>query len=265
MSISVNKDGIWREVTNSMVCINGVWRSANQWGKINGVWRTSNPTKRLKPDDIKGFRLIYTLDKSISYTEFPGMKFNPDIKNIIAISEHTSDGSIVELNNSKYDESEKGIIFEIVNTRDYGTEGIYALRGILYAELIDGTLVSISDINDNPTSNTDDVDIKIDGYVKYESYGPKPIIGWNRMLSYDNILPVDSSNNKKLVRMNSYNILPSYKRASIYDSSFIIGIARNMSDKDHNMIGTTGLLDQTIESIYLNGTEMPFSIEYHCA
>ena len=252
MSVPVNINNIWREVDNPQTCINGIWRDTEQWMNINGIWRRDTPKKTFKAEDIMSFRMIYLLNKQIHHPMYPELEFNEDLENILQIH---------------YDKEEnlntKTLLFEYSKDK-YEVEGNFLFIGRLYAILSDGSSISISDINDNPMScEFDNIAINISGYTVYESYGPY-VTGWNRMFKKNDNLPQYEINSERNVsKFSSMILLPSYRRDSDFYPVAAIGIARNMSDPNHNMVGSYGLLEHTIESITVNGKHLPFKIEVY--
>lgn len=242
---------IWR-ATNDWVKVNHIWRKSNQWAKVNGVWRQPVDTKRLiTSDEIDGFQLIYTPARYLKHYLFPDMEFNEDVRYIIDRTGY--------IDNSLYDDKKKSIIFEYTNSRPE-IEGHYVLEGNLYAVLKDDNRIPISSYTDHAaTYDPGDIDVKIYGFSSAEIYGP-PCLGWNMLFSRINNLAGDIIDNKKVDSFDAYHILPSYKRDEYYHPLAVIGIARNMSDRFNNMVGSHGTLDQTIDKITLNGISMPFQI-----
>jgi len=57
------------------------------------------------------------------------------------------------------------------------------------------------------------------------------------------------------------NILPVFGREDTYDEYARIGIARNISEAEMNMLRANGLMDHTIWQITMNGIPRPFTIE----
>lgn len=254
MSKPAKVNGVWRYEISNHARVKGIWRNKKEeYVKVNGVWRSTETVKPFNADSILGFTIIYKLARHLVHPMYPKMGFNPAIKNMV---------DIAGFRPITYDTDAKSILFRFLNG-DYRVEGTYAYEAIMYADIVDGSSIPISTIIDSPVSaNMDSISVTVDGYTLYESYGPY-VTGWNRFFTDKDNLPSSASDERDLIRISSYNILPTYSRDSSYISNAYIGIARNMSSRDHNMVGSHGALDQTIESIKLNGVEKPFKIEIY--
>ena len=244
-----NINGVWRD-TKPSTCVNGVWRDSTEWMNVNGVWRTKRTPSPITPANIQSFELVYTRIRDIRYYDFPLLKDNRNIPSIAKVGG--------ELPVEEYSTDPRTMILEYSNAKPE-EEGLVVYQGILCANLINGTQIPISEIFDNNSDYMTETSIKINGYSIYESYGPD-VIGWNRVFSNDDNLPVKFNDDKNTFIINSYPILPAYNRSKSYASRSLIGIAREMSDRYTNMVGSHGILDHTYDSIELNGTPMPFRI-----
>ena len=244
-----NLNGVWRD-TKPMTCVNGVWRESTNWSNVNGVWRTKRTPSPITPANIEAFELVYTRIRDIRYFDFPNLRDNRNIPSTARVGGN--------LPVEEYSTEPRSFILEYSN--EYPKEeGLAVYQGILCAKLKDGTLMSVSEIFDSNADCMPDTNIKINGYSLYESYGPY-VIGWNRVFSNEDNLPAKFNDNKNTYIINSYPILPAYNRSKSYAFRSLIGIAREMSDRYVNMVGSHGLLEHTYDSIELNNNPIPFRI-----
>ena len=241
-------NGVWRSI-NNYTNLNGIWRKKNEWECINGVWRTgSQETFPFTSEDIAGFKMIYRRSYDTRYSRFPDMVDNPNIPASATIT-----GS------HDFDEEASSILFQYSND-DPEIEGLCVYTGTLYALTYNGDLIAVSDIMDSALNPEPDMEISVKGYTLYENHGPAVPLGWNRFFSFEDNIPTDINQDKNTYFMNPYAILPTYKRIGSYGLISMIGIARNMTNREFNMVGSRGVLDHTIQKIFLNGVSMPFTI-----
>ena len=248
----VNVNGIIRRGNNTSIMTNGVWRKSTELVNANGVWRNvSFKEEIIYGNQIDGFELVYYRSKDTIYDDYPTLRNNPNLPTRFHI---TSESPINEFN-----DVEKSVIFEYSNNEP-SLEGLCVYKGVLFARLKNRySLYPISNMLDSTLSIEPDMNIYIQGYTLCEPYGPPPL-GWNRLFTSENNLATEWNADKSIVPFNSYVILPSYHRSQTYDFESYIGIARNMSDRYSNMVGSHGILDHTITKIMLNGESMPFKI-----
>ena len=246
---STNVNGVWRDAT-PMTCVNGVWRKSSDWTNINGVWRTKRTPSPITPANIEAFEIVYTRIKDIRYYDFPDLKDNRKIPSTARVG----GGLPVE----EYSTKPRSFILEYTNELPK-EEGLAVYQGVILAKLKDGTLLNISEIFDNNMDCMPDISITITGYSTYESYGPD-VLGWNRVFSTQDNLPSVYHDDKNTYLINSYPILPAYNRSDSYMFRSLLGIAREMSDRYINMVGSHGLLDHTYDIVEMNGEPMPFRI-----
>lgn len=266
-------NGVWREMWTAMPKTDGVTRSSNIYTKINGVNRVIYQHE-ITESDIIGFRMVYKRSVTKKHPDFPNLSFNPNLPVIVSLTGDTI-GSM--------DMNYKGILFEYSNER-VKEEGIYMYEGSLYALLSNDELVDIpltkADVGPDdriPTSipngnhawvsnRVAGLSIQVGYTLTYETFGYF-MAGWNSFFSTDNWIDYtnypDKDRNEKSLPVNSYNMLPIESRESTFDTIAQIGIARDMSSPTNNMIGSHGLLDQTIDNIWVNGIKKPFVIEMY--
>ncbi len=274
-----NINGVWRTIQTPLVNINGVWRDSDVMVRHNGVWREQH-NSRLKERDIIGFRMVYKYVENALHPEFPNLKPN---KKVPAEVQLTGE------NTGSMDLTEKGIVFRYVREgyKDdpaylgWKDEGLLKYEGRMYAVLTDDTIL---DIPACTTSNVSldqqygsipyymtnlfsDMVITLEAWVTYESYGYY-MNGWNNLFYKEPFIDPtnypDKDLHKNIKTLNSYIILPVEKRNRTFDSVASIGIARNMTSAENNMIGSYGALSHTIFNITVNGVPKPFVIElYH--
>lgn len=266
-------NGVWREMWTSMPKIDDVTRCSNIYTKINGVNRVIY-SHSLTENDIVGFRMVYKRSPMKKHPDFPHLSFNPNLPVLVSLTGDTI-GSM--------DTNHKGILFEYSNAR-VKEEGIWMYQGSLYAVLTNNELLDISltkaDVGPDDRISVDipsignawasnriaGLSIQIGYTLVYETFGYF-MAGWNSFFSTDHW--IDPTNypekgpNEKSLPVNSYNMLPIESRESTFDAVAQIGIARDMSSPVNNMIGSHGLLDQTIDNIWVNGVNKPFVIEMY--
>lgn len=243
-----NVNGVWRD-GKPMTCVNGVWRKSKEWTNVNGVWRTNGDQPIISAETIDSFEMIYTRIRDIRYLYFPHLVDNRNIPCTARVA------GVIPVD--EYSTIPRSFVFEYSNDKPE-EEGLAVYQGILYANLLNGTMISVSEILDNNMDNSN-ISITIDGSSTYESYGPD-VIGWNRVFSNVDNLPARFNDDKNTIIINSYPILPAHNRSTSYTFRSLIGIAREMTDMHINMVGSHGTLDHTIESIKVNNIPMSFRI-----
>ena len=277
--ILTNINGVWRNLSTPFVNINGVWRESDVMINAGGVWREQHP-RELDESDILGFRLVYKLVEDAYHPEHPMLRTNRGIPSEIRLTgEHVG----------YMDTTNKGIIFRYLREgyKDdpaylgWKYEGLLKYEAHLYAVLIDESVVDIissttpaterilphGSIPHYITNKFSKLDITMEAWVVYESYGYY-MNGWNSLFNKDQLLDPTRYPNKELHKnmkhLNSYIILPVEKRDKAFDSVASIGIARDMTSEDTNMVGSYGTLTHTIFDINVNGVSKPFVVElYH--
>lgn len=277
--ILTNINGVWRTVQTPLVNINGVWRDSDIMVNSHGVWREQHSCQ-LRERDIVGFRMIYKYSDNASHHAFPNLKPNKKVPAEIQLTgEHVGYMNLTE----------KGIIFRYVREgyKDdpaylgWNHEGILKYEGRIYAVLSDDTILDIpacttsgvymdqqfGSIPHYMTNLFSNLTITLEAWVIYESYGYH-MEGWNNLLYKDPFIDPtnypDKELHKNIKTLNSYIILPVEKRDKAFDSVASIGIARDMTSAEDNMIGSYGTLSHTIFNITVNGVSKPFVIElYH--
>lgn len=274
MPIWNNIDGVWRPCWTNYVKIDGVWRDADSWAKINGVWRETHRYE-ITADDILGFRMVYVRSDMIRHPDHPDLGFNDEIPRVVTASGESP---------MSMDLRPKGILFQYERGR-WKEEGTIVYKGKLYAVLLDDQLVDVCGSLD-PASPEDrvhtgvpehdvawitqrmqNVDIQVDGYVRYEAVGYN-FCGWNRFFSKEDFISREGFPNKDLKQdtklVEDYKLYPPISRSETFDDSCIIGIAREVDQTENNMVGSHGSLSQDIHMITVNGQEKPFTVEiYH--
>lgn len=269
MSIWNNINGVYRETWTSNSNINGVWRQGDVLPLVNGVYRESFLSD-IKESDILGFRIVYKLSKEKKHPSYPHLLYNDKIPVDVY---KTGDIS------RSMNENKKGIIFEYKRHEAY-EEGIVMYEGNLYAELLNGFVINVGlfdtfTIDDDrvPTTNRSiEIDrlsklsISIGARVAYQSYGYF-MDGWNSIFSTEELLDPTRYPHKELYEdykhIDYYNILPVHNRLNTYNCMAQIGIARDMTSKDHNMVGSYGLLDHTFYEVRVNNKVKPFVVEIY--
>lgn len=272
MAIFTKVNGKQHEVWSQHVKVNGEWRKCQQFVKVNGLWRKVY-SPEINPDDIVGFKIVYKLcSKNSSFQQYPDLKVNYNLP---------VEFGLTGTNKGHMDIDEKGVILEYKN--DFpDMEGIIMWEANLFAILKNNVYINIG--KSKPLGSEDEritkeesqtyeswatdklsiFSISIQGYLTHESYGYYTS-GWNSLFQTENCIdPTIYENNKLTVyrkTIESYNLLPIENRDNIWEETAKIGIARDMKSKWNNMVGSHGKFDQTIQSIWLNGIEKPFTIE----
>lgn len=250
---------VWRPAWTHHAKINGVCREIDEYQYQNGIWRCGHD-HMIDTETLIGFRIVYTYDPLATYEDFPWIHSRKDLPVTMRL---TGD------NRGHMDMTTKGVVFEYDREMPY-TEGICMYRGILYAEFPDDMLIPINSKKGSElwtTFNFADMDIRIIGYEAYESYGYY-VSGWNSIFHKEQFLDPtvfpDKDPHRTLNRLEKHTILPIEVREDDYDSGISIGIARNLTTPDRNMVGSHGVLDHTYKAIYANGEAKPFVVElYH--
>ncbi|MCM1222308.1 MAG: hypothetical protein NC548_48360 [Lachnospiraceae bacterium] len=273
MPIWNNIDGVWRPCWINYAKINGVWRTTESWAKINGVWRETHRYE-ITADDILGFRMVYVRSDDIRHPDHPDLGFNNEIpRTVVASGEHPG----------YMDLTPKGILFHYDRDR-FKEEGTIVYKGKLYAVLLDEQLVDVCASLD-PSASEDrihtgipehdvawvtqrmtNVDIQVDGYVRYEAEGYN-FCGWNRFFSTEDFISRESYVDKDMKQdsliVEDYQLYPPTVRPDKFYDSCIIGIAREIDQTENNMVGSHGSLSQDIHMISVNGQPKPFVVEVY--
>lgn len=254
-------DGVWRKTFSVHVPVNGVHRESDVLVRMNGIWRTPHKVE-LDISDLIGFRIVYVYDPNATYPEFPWLKSRKDLP-VVMTTTGVHQGSM--------DLSMKGVLFEYGRELPYN-EGICMYRAIMYAVFDGDILIPINPLPrtgiEHWTTNRElTFNIQIHGYEAYEKYGYY-VSGWNSMFHKKHFLNEnefpDKEPYKGINRIEPYNIFPESTRDEAFSPEITIGIARNITTTDRNMVGSSGALDHTYKAIYVNGEAKPFVIEvYH--
>lgn len=273
MMVKIN--GVFREVKHQYVKVNGVFREVkNQYVKVNGVFRSTMkqedqpvpPTTedRLKESDIKGFKLIYKLNKSKTHSDFPNLYYNEKIPYNI---------SITGVNYNGMNLTDKSVLFEF-NRKKYREEGIICYDAELYAITNDNIEYNVTSISNIPPDISDikyyklfkNLTISINMKYIWELFGYN-LYGWNNLFIKDKFeyhldpyKPI-TPGGRKSIDLTNFIILQPEKRSNNYSNIASIGIARAIKTPNNNMVGSKGILDHTISDIMVNGVKKPFLIE----
>lgn len=267
-------DGVWRPLWSCHAKINGEWRDIGEYtGKIDGEHREIYRHEILE-SDINGFRLVYKLSTNKTHPMFPHLVTNRKLPVKFSVTGE----------NPGMNTSVKGVLYQYDKT-GY-EEGILMYEGILYAVLNSGPVVNVCLAKDTKVNNDDErfsgtapdmieawstnkmssLSIQLNGYLAFESYGYY-MSGWNSLFELEhftdpNKYPINDLTTDVQLSI-SRTILPINKRSTTYDNVASIGIARNLTTPDNNMIGSYGILDHTINSITVNDIVKPFTIEIY--
>lgn len=243
----VNVNGVLRE-SNTPVNVNGVLREPSAYVNINGVLRETSSTK-VSEDKIVSFDLVYKANKDMKHPDFPRLTYNPNIPaKLMKTGEELDEANI----------NPKGVEFEYdrINPNE---EGILMYEMHMYAILDNGTPIDVCCLKD-----LNDLKIQIQATILYEANGFY-IAGWNSLFNTDQFISTNPNPDEemKYKNINSYPILPIEDRVEDYAPISQIGIARDMHNDGDNMVGSYGLLDQTIHWITVNGIKKPFIVEIY--
>lgn len=243
----VNVNGVLRE-SSTAVNVNGVLREPSTYVNVNGVLRESSNTK-VTEERIKYFKLVYTVNKKIKHPDFPKLEYNPKIPVRLMVT--GEENNQVNLNF-------KGVELEYDRNK-IDQEGILAYDAHLYAILTNDTPIDVCCIR-----NLNDLKIQIQATILYEANGYF-VAGWNSLFNTDQFISIlpDPWADRKYKYINSYSILPEEDRDEKYSSIGQIGIARDMHNDGDNMVGSYGLIDQTIHWITVDGIKKPFIVEVY--
>jgi hypothetical protein len=266
-------NGTWREIWGSQTLVNGVWRDNDSYVNVNGMQRLIH-RHTLSEDDIMGFLIVYKLSTTRTHEDYPDLKYNENIPTKIGLT---------GANVGKMDMTQKGVIFEYSNDNP-DEEGIKMYEGALYAMLTNESIIDVINPKDSigydervpgitpeisevwSTNRTSELAITMTGKMSYEDNGYF-IDGWNGL--FTKIKHLDESYfPDKDYKSHTYNlekniILPTMGRNELFNPIAEIGIVRDMHTSVKNMVGSYGLLDQTISSIIVNGVPKPFVIEIY--
>ena len=251
MSERINVNGVFREPPEVASLINGVWRKHKKiFTNINGVFRNIYQ-KEEKPFVCKGFILRYKLNKFRKHPDFPNLKYNKNIPVNFQLTEDT------RLNN---DITPKSVIFEY-NNQNYPQEGTVMYEGHLYIITLANEEIDVGEIPVD--SRLHDQNITVSYETIDENYGYE-VHGWNSIFSTNQFL--HSSGKPDVInqhhdRINDRILHPIWKHGSDSNATCDIGIVRDMTHPDKNMIGTRGHLTHTIYDIKFNNESKPFIIE----
>ena len=264
MAIWNNINNTWRALWTSHVNINGIWRDSDVVNNVNNVWRESH-RHELTADDILGFRLIYFMDPNPRHPLTPHLRLNLNLP----VRFDTTGSTVM-------DSSEKGVAYQFWSP-SY-EEGILKYDGILYAVLRNGALLNVGAdpiIGDDPRFSLPNIEresftssrleeglsICIHGltFVQrtyFDHEAERDIVGWNRVFVNEDNFEIEN-----FYPREPRIILPISYRSDNYQPNIEVGIARNISTADNNMLGTNGVMYHTIYSMRLNGDIKPFTVE----
>lgn len=262
----ININGIWRE-NKSFVNINGVLREADSMVNINGIWREASNTERvITEEDIKNFVLSYKLNKKKQHDQFPWLSYNKDIPASISLTGDISGEINLNEKGIEYQYDRHNVVHEVVIENK--EEGIKMYESHLYAILQDDTPIDVCciDINENDSTlgenKITNLKIEIQATLMYEANGYY-MAGWNSICNKNQFIITDDdprSPGKSFKYLNQYKILPVSERDPDFQPLMQIGIARDLTHAEINMVGSYGILDQTIHWISVNGIKKPFII-----
>lgn len=272
MANYVKVNGKQHEAWSQHVKVNGAWHKCQQFIKVNGLWRKVY-SPEINAEDVVGFKVVYKLcSTDMTHPDFPNLKVNYNLP---------VEFDLTGASKGISDTSEKGVVLEYKHDIP-DMEGIIMWEANLYAVLKNGVLINIG--RSKPLGSEDEritkeesreyeswstdklsiYSITMQGYLIHESYGYFTA-GWNSLFQTENCIDPTIYETNKLTTyrklLESYNLLPIENRDNIWNATAKIGIARDMTSKWHNMVGSHGKFDQTIQSIWLNGIEKPFVIE----
>jgi hypothetical protein len=265
-------DGINRENWLSYANMNGVMRNIDIRTMIDGVWRTSHRYE-ITEEDITGFRLIYKLNKEKKYPGLDHIKFNHRLPIHFRLTGEDTYGINFRSKGVVYEYdhigSEEGIICYEANLYAVLSHDEDRLINVSYGDIVnEENIVIIPSIIDSTNINRlYNLTIHIKAYTLYEANGYH-INGWNSIFdTYQFIdhsdISQDIEERKRNEQMIPRIILPIANRAETYYPLACIGIARDMTSTEFNMVGSHGVLDHTIDFIEVNGVTKPFSIEIY--
>jgi hypothetical protein len=265
-------DGSWRDIWGAYVKVDGVWRNVDVSAKADNDWKSSH-INNISESDIVAFRMIYKLNPNKEHPLFPNLKTNLNMP-----VEFSLTGENIGMNYST-----KGVLYHYERFGD--EEGIMMYEGALYAVLKNGCIAKVSSCTNTKINNDDiripgpipsipevwitsrlqSLDIRMEGYILFESFRYH-LFGWNSLFDTEQFLLPEPYTKDKVyqdIKLISERILlPVENRLNTYDSIASIGITRSLTDID-NMIGAYGTLDHTINSIKVNGISKPFVIEIY--
>ena len=268
MAIYTRVNGSFRTVNPSLVKINGVFREAtNQYVKVNGVFREVTSSKPLREEDIIGFKFIYRLNKNKKHPDFPNLKYNKKVPYNVSVTGEDW---------KSMNDTDKSIIFEF-NRDEYKEEGIVCYEGQMFAIDRNNKMYDISGISHIPNNFNKmnqynlfkNITIKINAKYRWELFGYH-LYGWNNFFNNKKFefhnkltdLPI-TPGGRFSYDIKDFIMLPSENRDKNYSNIATIGIARDETTVNKNMVGSKGILDHTINDVFVNGVKKPFMIEIY--
>lgn len=249
--LQFNINGVLRKPPEVASLINGVWREQKDiYSNINGVFRSAYK-KEEKPFVCKGFLIKYWLNKFRHHFDYPKLKYNKNIPYNFRIGDPS-------INN--FDLTPKSVVFEF-NNQNYEEEGIVMYEADIYLITLANEKI---DIGESPLDyRLHNHKIIINCEIIDENYGYY-VAGWNSIFS-DNQF-IEPSGKPIITNQHHYvipdlQVAPEYKRDKDFNGTLDIGIARDMTSPEKNMIGTRGIFTHVINQILFNGEPKPFIIE----
>jgi len=252
MSERINVNGVFREPPEVASLVNGVWRKHKKiFININGVFRNTF-NKKERPLVVKHFIIEYALNKFRKHPDFPTLRYNRKIPYKFQINKYNY--------LSNLDLNEKSLLFEYNNSK-YEEEGIIMFEGHIYLVTLADEKIDIGQIPIDYRLH--DINLTISYEVVDENYGYE-VFGWNSIFSANQFIHSKGKPdviNQYHSRVNDMIIAPEWKRNEDYNPTLDIGIARDMTHPNKNMIGSRGVMTHTIYDIKVNGESKPFQIE----
>lgn len=269
MSSLVNIDGVAREAT-PYININGVMRESSSYVNVNGVLREviSNHQRLVTADDIKYFDISFIRDKNPYHPKYPHLGYNPNLRGLKLTGDIIEEISQVSFNHKGVE-----LMYDRYPENPNEEEGIVLYNAHIYAVLMDDTPIDIcclSQTDEDSSLNTGnkitDLKINIQATLIYESNGYY-MTGWNNICNTKQFISSEieplKPNSKNFKYVNNYPLLPVSSRLDDYQPLMQIGYVMDLHNDGDNMVGSHGVLDQSIHWITVNGNYKPFVIEVH--
>lgn len=248
----VKIDGIWKKAVSAHAKIGKEWHDAQIFSKSGGKWDMNDMTL-----NIKGIKIVYRLaPMAEQYNPLtPHLFYNPNLPARFFIGGESSD----------YNFHYQGVTLRYWAHSDY-EEGVQKYKGSIYLVLENGREFEISRPNElDPIFDGMKIDFFGLGFTQRDG-DHRTLIGWNSILTdeqhlKDTIISKDEYYTHIINGMYPFDpTVVIGDRPENYQPYLDIGIARNTSRVEYNMLGTQGFIDQTIFQVRLNNVPIPFLV-----
>lgn len=243
MPIFIRMNGLWKEVEQPYVKVDGKIRTTDVYTRVDGKPRLV--FGKVKASEIIGFRMVYYVKQDAEYIDIPDLKFNPNLPVRMSPTDHAN----------HMDDYGKGVVYEFFDT-NVNEEGILMYEGRLLAMLKNGMLLDIFG-NPDPIPGLDaplvtksmDFTLSVTYDVRYQGYGLHTR-GWNSMWSSTQFLKPDTTNANYFhedVRFTSNHMLVPVGDTSACRELRAIGLKDLTYDRAASMVKEVMDLDDDVD------------------